>query len=350
MSEQPLLDVQDLTMVYKTRKGMVSAIDSVSFTLRHGESMGLVGESGCGKTSIAMTLLRLMADNAIIQKGKILLDGQDLVKMSEQQIRDVRWRKISMVFQAAMNALNPVTRVGDQILEAIYHHEPNITNSDARERVVELFKLVGIDAKMIDRYPHEFSGGMRQRAIIAMALACNPALIIADEPTTALDVIVQDQVLRELRRIQKELNMSMIYISHDIAVIAEVAEKIGVMYAGRMVELADSREIFKRPRHPYTSALMSAFPSIIGPKVKLEALGGEPPDLLFPPSGCRFHPRCPFASERCVNEQPPFIPVSHTPTSGEGVQHMVACWYPVAVEGEVLSVGSAAPLAGMEVN
>ncbi len=324
MSEQPLLSVQDLTMVYKTRKGMVSAIDGVSFNLRRGESMGLVGESGCGKTSVAMTLLRLMADNAVIQKGKILLDGADLVRMSDQQIRDVRWKRISMVFQAAMNALDPVKQVGEQILEAIYRHEPNITTADARLRVVDLFRLVGIDAKMIDRYPHEFSGGMRQRAIIAMALACNPSLIIADEPTTALDVIVQDQVLRELRRIQKELQMSMIYISHDIAVIAEVAEKIGVMYAGRLVELAGAREIFKSPRHPYTAALMSAFPSIKGPKTHLEALGGEPPDLLFPPGGCRFHPRCPFASEHCAHEQPPFVPFD------QNKEHWIACWYPVA--------------------
>jgi peptide/nickel transport system ATP-binding protein len=336
MSEQPLLDVQDLTMVYKTRKGLVSAIDGITFSLRRGESMGLVGESGCGKTSIAMTLLRLMPDNAVIQKGKILLDGKDLVKMNDQQIRDVRWKRISMVFQAAMNALNPVTRVGDQILEAIYHHEPEITNNDARQRVIELFKLVGIDAEMIDRYPHEFSGGMRQRAIIAMALACNPALIIADEPTTALDVIVQDQVLRELRRIQKNLNMSMIYISHDIAVIAEVSEKIGVMYAGRMVELAESREIFKRPQHPYTAALMSAFPSIKGPKTRLEALGGEPPDLLFPPSGCRFHPRCPFASERCVQEQPPFAQSSEGDSGSEN--HWVACWYPIITQNWAVPV------------
>lgn len=330
MTEQLLLDVQNLTMGYKTRKGMVSAIDGVSFSLQRGESMGLVGESGCGKTSIAMTLLRLMADNAVIQKGQILVDGQDLVKMNDQQIRDVRWRKISMVFQAAMNALNPVVRVGEQIMEAIYRHEPHITRAEAARRVSDLFQLVGIDPKMIERYPHEFSGGMRQRAIIAMALACHPALIIADEPTTALDVIVQDQVLRELRRIQKELHMSMIYISHDIAVIAEVAEKIGVMYAGRMVELAGAREIFKRARHPYTAALMSAFPSIKGPKIRLEALGGEPPDLLFPPEGCRFHPRCPFASEHCAHEQPPFIPVSDMAEQ----QHFVACWYPIPTGGE----------------
>jgi peptide/nickel transport system ATP-binding protein len=324
MNTQPLLSVKDLTMSYKTRQGMVSAIDGVSFDLDYGDTMGLVGESGCGKTSIAMALLRLMPDNAVVQRGEICLDGSDMLTMGDEQIRDIRWSRISMVFQAAMNALDPVYKVGDQIIEAMNHHEPNLAPSVARERVADLFQLVGIDTRMMDRYPHEFSGGMRQRAIIAMALACNPSLIIADEPTTALDVIVQDQVLRELRRIQKSLNMSMIYISHDIAVIAEVCEKIGVMYAGRLAEMASATEIFKRPRHPYTAALMSAFPSITGPKTRLVALGGEPPDLLFPPEGCRFHPRCPHASERCSIEQPPMNLCAY--------QHLVACWNPLEVK------------------
>lgn len=324
MSEKPLLSLKDLTLVYKTRKGFVSAIDGVTFDLYPGQSMGLVGESGCGKTSIAMTLLKLMPDNAIIQKGQILLNGKDLVPMNDTQIQDVRWKHISMVFQAAMNALNPVHKVGDQIIEAIARHERDIEPAVARERVTRLFNLVGIDPAMIDRYPHEFSGGMRQRAVIAMSLACNPDLIIADEPTTALDVIVQDQVLREMRELQKKLNMSMIYISHDIAVIAEVAEVIGVMYAGRMAELAPSAEIFKSPRHPYTVALMSAFPSIVGEKKPLVALPGEPPDLLFPPSGCRFHPRCPSATDKCKKERPPFEDV--------GNRHFVACWNPAEVD------------------
>jgi peptide/nickel transport system ATP-binding protein len=195
----------------------------------HGQAMGLVGESGCGKTTIAMSLLRLSPENAEIRHGQILLDGQDLLQLDERQMRDVRWARISMVFQAAMNALDPVYRVGDQITEALLRHNPNLTPTETNDRVCQLFNLVGIDPNMASRYPHEFSGGMRQRAIIAMTLACNPSLIVADEPTTALDVIVQDQVLRELRRIQQELGMSMIYISHDIAVIAEVADHIGVM-------------------------------------------------------------------------------------------------------------------------
>lgn len=318
MIERPLLSVKDLTMSYKTRKGFISAVDGVSFDMRPGESMGLVGESGCGKTSIAVTLMRLMADNAVIHKGEILLDGEDILKMSDQQMRDIRWSRISMVFQAAMNSLDPVYQVGDQIIEAINRHQPGQLLSASQERVTELFNMVGIEPQMAKRYPHEFSGGMRQRAVIAMALACCPSLVIADEPTTALDVIVQDQVLRELRRIQKYLNMSMIYISHDIAVIAEVADRIGVMYAGRLVEMAPAVEIFKRPRHPYTAALMSAFPSIIGPKTRLVTLRGEPHDLLFPPSGCRFHPRCLYAAEPCTLQQPSF-------QSMDG-DHYVACW------------------------
>jgi peptide/nickel transport system ATP-binding protein len=211
--------------------------------------------------------------------------------------------------------------VGDQIIEALDRHQANLSYEQKRQWVIELFNLVNIDPKMVSRYPHEYSGGMRQRAVIAMALACNPSLIIADEPTTALDVIVQDQVLRELSRIQRSMNMSMIYISHDIAVIAEVADIIGVMYAGCLVEKANTHTIFQSPCHRYTKALLSTFPSIVGPKSELVALPGDPPDLLFPPSGCRFHPRCPYALGRCRREKPPFEPV------GDG--HWAACWNPV---------------------
>ncbi len=321
MVEPPLLSIRNLTLEYKTRKGYVSAVDNLSLDLRAGQAMGLVGESGCGKTTIAMALLRLSPENAVIRQGQILLDGQDLLQMSDQQMRDVRWARISMVFQAAMNALDPVYRVGDQILEALDRHQTDLTIEQKRQWIGELFQLVGIDPHMISRYPHEFSGGMRQRAVIAMALACNPSLIIADEPTTALDVIVQDQVLRELSRIQKALNMSMIYISHDIAVIAEVADTIGVMYAGCLVEKADTRTIFQAPRHRYTKALLSTFPSIVGPKTELVSLHGDPPDLLQPPPGCRFHPRCPQAIPRCQHEKPALQPV------GDG--HWAACWNPV---------------------
>jgi peptide/nickel transport system ATP-binding protein len=318
-----LLKVENLTMHYTTRAGEVSAVDEVSFTIRRGEALGLVGESGSGKTSIASTLLRLLPENARILRGHIYLEGQDLVRLSEEEMRKIRWEGISMVFQAAMNTLNPVYKVGDQIIEALETHKLVESNLDARRRVGELFRLVGLDPKMMDHYPHEYSGGMRQRAVIAMALACHPRLVIADEPTTALDVIVQDNLLREMTALQKRLGMSMIYISHDIAVIAEVSDRIGVMYAGRMIELGDADEIFKHPLHPYTYGLMSAFPSTVGPKRELSTLPGEPPNLIHPPSGCRFHPRCPYATDQCAQEVPEFL------NHGDG--HFVACFHPMEV-------------------
>ncbi len=321
-----ILHLDDLTMHYKTMAGDVSAVDNVSFTLEKGKSMGLVGESGCGKTSIAATLLRLLPENARIKSGKIYLDGLELTSLKEEEMRKVRWRQISMVFQAAMNALNPVFRVGDQIIEAMENHGLVKSNEAAREHVASLFKLVGLDPKLMKQYPHEFSGGMRQRAVIAMALACNPKMIIADEPTTALDVIVQDRLLREMLELQRKLDMSMIYISHDIAVIAEVSDRIGVMYAGRLVEMASADGVFKHPQHPYTYGLMSAFPSIVGPKRELTILPGEPPDLLNPPTGCRYHPRCPKMTDICRERVPAFRDI--------GDNHLVACFHPMEADDE----------------
>jgi len=306
-------------MQYRTKMGPVHAVDDVSLAMEAGEALGLVGESGCGKTSVAMTLLRLLPDNAEIVGGQVWFAGVDLLSLSEEEMRRVRWRGISMVFQAAMNSLNPVYRVGDQIVEAIQEHQP-LSDRQARARVDELFHLVGLDPKLMERYPHEYSGGMKQRAVIAMALACSPKLIIADEPTTALDVIVQDRILRRINEVRTQLNMSMMYISHDIAVIAEVCQRIGVMYAGKLVEVADTVTVFKRPAHPYTIALMSAFPSIQGEKRPLAQLPGEPPNLLAPPPGCRFHPRCPHASEVCTREEPKMEKVDPG--------HGVACWHP----------------------
>jgi peptide/nickel transport system ATP-binding protein len=310
-ANKTILQVRDLTMHYHTRVGDVSAVDNVSFELKQGHSLGLVGESGCGKSSVAFSLIRLLPENAKMIGGSVVLNGQDILSLEEKELLKVRWKGISMVFQAAMNALDPVYRVQDQIVEALQTHFKGLGRAEALDRVRELFRLVGLDPKLMDRYPHEFSGGMRQRAIIAMALACEPQVLIADEPTTALDVIVQDRILRELRCIQKKLNMGMIYISHDIAVIAEVSDTIGVMYAGRMAELASAVDIFERPLHPYTDALMKAFPSIEGEKQDLKTLPGEPPDLLNPPSGCRFHPRCQSMTDKCT-------------------QH-VACWHPIEV-------------------
>ncbi len=317
--DQPLLEIDDLVMHYKIKAGSVSAVDNVGFTIHQGEAVGLVGESGCGKTSTALALLRLLPANAEYISGEVRLNGEDLLQLSEEGMRKHRWKDIAMVFQGAMNSWNPVYRVGDQIREVLDTHYRGEMNYDQQTKHIEqLFRAVGLPAEMLARYPHEFSGGMRQRAVIAMALVCSPELIIADEPTTALDVIVQDQILKELKRIQAEMGMSILYISHDIAVIAEVTDSLGVMYAGKLVEYGPTSEVFARPRHPYAYLLLRSTPSITGPRRKLAPLGGEPPDLLDPPSGCRFHPRCPFATEKCALEEPPLEEIS------EG--HRVACW------------------------
>ena len=319
-STEPILQVKDLTMHYQTRQGAVKAVDGISFDLARGEVLGLVGESGCGKTSVAISFMKLLPDNARVIKGQVLLDGQDLLTMDDGTLRDYRWRRISMIFQAAMNSLDPVHRVGDQIIEALEAHDMFTTMAEARETVDRLFRLVGLDPRLTGQYPHEFSGGMRQRAVIAMALACQPDVVIADEPTTALDVIVQDRILRQIKQIQRDLNMSMIYITHDIAVVAEVTDRIGVMYAGKLVELGSTAQVFNRPIHPYTKALLSVFPSIRGGKRPLATLGGEPPNLVDPPSGCRFHPRCPYATDICQREEPPVV-------DRDG--HWANCWNPV---------------------
>ena len=320
MMPEQALQVSDLSLVYRIRQGEVQAVQGVSFQLAKGMSLGLVGESGCGKSSIANCLMGLLPDNAVITGGQIFLDGKDLLRLSNDELREYRWRRIAMVFQAAMNVLDPVYRVGQQIVEAIEAHGMEQTESGARRRVAELFRKVGLDPQLTDRYPHEFSGGMRQRAVIAMALACDPDVIIADEPTTALDVIVQDRILRELRAIQRENNMAVIYISHDIAVVAEVTDSVAVMYAGRLVELGSTAEVLDAPLHPYTAALMSSFPSVSGERRPLVALPGEPPNLVNPPQGCPFHPRCHAATDICRTEFPP-------QAGRDG--HWAACWHPL---------------------
>lgn len=318
-SEVPILEVNNLVMNYETKEGMVSAVEDISFVLPKGHSLGLVGESGCGKTSVALTIMQLAANNARVLGGEVKLDGENLLELSKEEMRRRRWSGVSMVFQGAMNSWNPVYTVGEQIREAMdLHWDPRPTTAQARARIGELFQLVGLNPDVIDRYPHEFSGGMKQRAVIAMALSCDPKLIIADEPTTALDVIVQEQILEELRKVQHELGMSIIYISHDIAVIAEITDLMGVMYAGKLVEIGDTADIFARPRHPYAWLILSSTPSITGPRRQLAPLEGEPPNLLDPPSGCRFHPRCPFATQRCVDEEPPLEEVEPG--------HAIACW------------------------
>ena len=315
----PLLEVSGLVMRYDTDAGEVSAVEDVSFSLGRGEAMGLVGESGCGKTSVALSLLRLAPENARYQSGSVHWEGVDLLGLSEEQMRQHRWAEISMVFQGAMNAWNPVYRVGDQIREAMYQHfDPPLNPREMDQRVGRLFELVGLDPAVQTRYPHELSGGMRQRAVIAMALSCEPKLIIADEPTTALDVIVQAQILEELKEIQEDLGLSVLYISHDMAVIAQVTDTIGVMYAGKLVEFGSTRDVFHRPRHPYSYLLLSSIPSVTGPRRRPVSLEGTPPNLLAPPAGCRFHPRCPWATEQCRTDEPPMMQI--------GPSQWAACW------------------------
>ncbi|MFV1961105.1 MAG: ABC transporter ATP-binding protein [Acidimicrobiia bacterium] len=317
--QAPILEVKNLVLNYEVKEGMVSAVEDVSFALPKGRSLGLVGESGCGKTSVALTLMRLTANNARVLGGEVILDGVNLLELDKEQMRLRRWADISMVFQGAMNSWNPVYTVGVQIREAMdIHWDPKPSASEARAKTEELFNLVGIDPEMIDRYPHEFSGGMKQRAVIAMALSCDPKVIIADEPTTALDVIVQEQILEELKKIQRDLGMSIVYISHDIAVIAEITDLMGVMYAAKLVEFGPTADIFARPRHPYTWLILSSTPSITGPRRQLAPLEGEPPNLLDPPTGCRFHPRCPFVIEICRTDEPTLTEIEPG--------HTIACW------------------------
>ncbi|HYU88569.1 MAG TPA: ABC transporter ATP-binding protein [Candidatus Bathyarchaeia archaeon] len=299
-----LLEVESLTTHYRILRGWVRAVENVSFKVEQGEALGIAGESGSGKSTIALSLLRILPAGGHIRKGKIVFNGKDLVSLSEPEMRKFRWKGISIVFQGAMNAMNPVYKVGDQIGEAITLHEEGVSSSDVKERVAKLLETVGIEPSRANNYPHEFSGGMRQRALIAMALAANPSLLIGDEPGTALDVIVQAQTLRLLRDLKDRLGLSMIMISHDLSIIAETCEKVAIMYAGKIVEYGDAVSLFKNPLHPYTQGLIKAFPSIKGERVRLSSIPGQPPDLLNPPPACRFNPRCPYVMDICKREEP----------------------------------------------
>ncbi|MEM2703363.1 MAG: ABC transporter ATP-binding protein [Candidatus Bathyarchaeia archaeon] len=313
-----VLDVQGLTTHYITLSGVVRAAENVTFQIEKGEALGLAGESGCGKTTVALSILKILPPGGKIVGGKILFKGKDIVPIPEEEMRKkIRWKGISIVFQGAMNALNPVYRIGDQIVEAILTHEPETSKAEAWERTFKLLELVNIDPSRADNYPHEFSGGMRQRALIAMALACNPELLITDEPATALDVIVAAQVLKLLKELKQKLNLAMMLITHDLSIIAETCEKTAIMYAGKIVEYGPVVEIFKKPLHPYTQGLLSVFPGIRAPKTRLISIPGLPPDLVKPPSGCRFNPRCRYAMDICRRKEPPFINV--------GKNHYAAC-------------------------
>jgi len=317
LKEADFLRIENLTMHYWTLRGYVKAVENANLSLAKGDALGVVGESGCGKTSVMLTILRLLPRNAEIKNGTIHLDGNDLLKMSLSEFRKkIRWRRISTVFQGSMNALHPMMKIGDQLVEPLLLHE-KISRSEARKRAKKLLELTGMEASRSERYPHELSGGMKQRAVIAMSLTCNPDLVIADEPTTALDVIIAAQVMELLRELQNKLGITLIIVTHDLSIVAEVCNKIAIMYAGNIVETGDTASIFGDPAHPYSKGLINAFPSILGPKRRLQAIEGSPPDLLEPPLGCRFHPRCPNAMEICQKKGPPPLDL--------GKNHVVAC-------------------------
>lgn len=305
LHQDTLFEVQNLSVHYVSEgKAPAHAVEDVSFTLKEGELMGLVGESGCGKTTLMLSLLRLLPSAGQIVNGKVFFKGKDLTSLSEEELNEIRWRGFSIVFQGAMNALNPVRTVGDQITEAVLKHEPKFPKDKIPARVTQLLELVGITADQRDHFPHQYSGGMRQRAMIAMALACNPDVIIADEPTTALDVMIQAQILELLDNLRKKLGLAVIFVTHDLGIVAELCDKVLVMYGGVTAEYADVDTIYNNPKHPYTQELLKAFPDLTKPKKKLSSIPGYPPRLDALPAGCRFAPRCPAAFDKCHTEQP----------------------------------------------
>jgi peptide/nickel transport system ATP-binding protein len=298
-----MLTVEGLRVYYKTNRGLLKAVDDVSFSVEKGEIVGLVGESACGKTTVAMSIMRLLPKGARVYDGRILFMGQDVLKAGEQQLRNIRWKQISIIFQGALNSLNPVLTVREQIAEGILAHEA-VDKKTVDERIDALFKYVGLDPARKTNYPHEFSGGMKQRIMIAMALACNPALVIADEPTTALDVVVQHQILDLIRNLREKLQISMILITHDLSVVAELSDKIAIMYAGKIVEYGDTFQIFEKPKHPYTRALLKSIPRMQGAKTRLTYISGSVPDLTGPVPACRFYDRCSYAQKKCAEVEP----------------------------------------------
>ncbi len=317
-----LLDVRNVQIRYRLDGGSeVHAVDDVSFTIDRGETFGLVGESGCGKTTLGKSIIRLLDANGYVADGEIIFKDRDLTTLTDSQIRDVRWAEISTVPQASMSGLNPVYKVGDQIVEAIRHHQPETGEEEAHEHARDLLDRVGVDPQRADDYAHQLSGGMKQRTMIAMALACDPDLIIADEPTTALDVIVQDQVLHELEELQDELDVSFLIISHDISVIAETCDRVGVMYGGKLMEMGETEQVFDNPANPYTMGLKNSFPNVEEDTDRLVSIPGTPPTLQDPADGCRFRSRCPFETAECDTEHPPMKAV------GDQEGHLSACYH-----------------------
>jgi len=300
----PLLDVRDLTVDYMTPRGPARAVDHVSLALAPGEVLGLAGESGCGKSTLAFAVTRLIKPPGLISGGQIIFRGRDVLTLSPNELRAFRWGDVSIVFQSAMNALNPVLNLGAQLADTIMAHD-HMSKGQALERAAELFALVGLDRARLRSFPHELSGGMRQRAVIAIALALNPPLVVLDEPTTALDVVVQRDILQQIQDLQARFGFSILFITHDLSLLVEFSDRIAIMYAGKIAELATAETLFRDPKHPYTVGLMNSFPSLSGEKRKMQGIPGAPPDLVTPPAGCRFAPRCPHALVVCRQAEPP---------------------------------------------
>jgi len=307
----PLLSVRNLTVEFDSPSGPLRAVNDVSFDVRRGETIGLVGESGSGKTTTALAMLRLLPPGGRVVAGQVLFDGEDLMTLDAREMRAVRWARLAMVFQGAMNSLNPVRRVGDQVAEAIRTHEPSVGRGGAARRSEELLERVGITRHRARDYPHTFSGGMRQRAMIALALACNPDLIVADEPTTALDVMIQAQILELLAGLSSELGMATIMVTHDLGVVGQRCDRVLVMYGGTIAEEAEAWRLYAKPQHPYTQALLASFPDLAHPDRALTSIAGTPPRLDAMPAGCPFAPRCPMVFDRCWAERPPAYEMIH---------------------------------------
>jgi peptide/nickel transport system ATP-binding protein len=300
---RPLLQVKDLCVDYLTERGPVRAVDRVTLEVARGEFLGVVGESGCGKSTLLFAIARLLSAPAEISSGEIWFDGKDMVSMDEDELRHLRWSDYSVVMQSAMNALNPVMTIAEQLGDAIQAHI-RMSDRQLRSRSQELLKVVGIDPVHLQSYPHQLSGGMRQRAMIAMALALTPDLVIMDEPTSALDVVAQRSLMLKIKQLQREFGFATIFVTHDMSLVSHFSDRLAVMYAGQVVQVGQTRQVFAAPKHPYTAGLMRSFPSISGPLEPLAGIPGSPPDLARPPTGCRFHPRCPKRFDRCPGEEP----------------------------------------------
>lgn len=314
----PLLEIGSLTVDYRTSRGTIRAVEDMSFSLEKGETLGLVGESGSGKSTLGLSIIRLVPYPGVIVKGRIKIDGKDIVKLPENELRSIRGRKAAYIFQDPMTSLNPVKKIGAHFVELIRTHEPNVNEKEALERAKIMLKDLGIRPERINDYPHQFSGGMRQRIMIGLAIALNPDLVIADEPTTALDVIVQAKILDLLKNLRKAYGMALILISHDLSIILERCDRVIVMYAGHTLEHTSSTELHRNPRHPYTRGLLQSIPNVELADQKLAAIPGSPPNMLDPPKGCRFWPRCSHAMEICRTKEPPLIDI--------GRNHLVRCF------------------------